>query len=136
LIDGNGTAFKFLDIENKNLLDKNLKVLCADDDSVAVIDKIVKQKEFNPKADMISLVLQDNNKHVLKIKSAELTENNNGNLLLFLTDLTEINKTKQITETLFRISREANLCRNLDVLYAKIHDNLKEITNATNFAVG
>ena len=136
LIDGNDTAFKFLDIENQNLLGKNLKELCSDEDSIIALERIIENLDDHNKARMISLFLHDNTEHILKVKSAEFADNDSGNILLFMTDLTEINKTKQITETLFKISREANLSRNLDTLYEKIHKSLKEIINATNFAVG
>ena len=136
LIDGNETAFKFLDIDNQNLLGKNLKELCADKDSIRAFENIVKNIENHNKASMISLVLHDNTEHIFQVKGAKFADNESGNILLFLTDLTEINKTKQITETLFKISREANLSRDLDTLYKKIHDCLKEIINANNFAVG
>jgi PAS domain S-box-containing protein len=136
LIDGNDTAFKFLDIENQNLLGKNLKELCSDEDSIIALERIIENLDDHNKARMISLLLHDNTEHILKVKSAEFADNDSGNILLFMTDLTEINKTKQITETLFKISREANLSRNLDTLYEKIHKSLKEIINATNFAVG
>lgn len=135
LIDGNETAFKFLDIDNQNLLGKNISDLLFDDESKDIINNIL-QNDFVNRKSMISIILHDRSEHILKVNSAELSENDNGNFLLFLTDLSEINRTKIITETLFKISREANLSRNLDALYAKIHTNLLEIVNATNFAVG
>jgi len=135
LIDGNETAFKFLDIDNQNLLGKNFSDLLSDDKSKDIINNIL-QNDFVNHERMINIILHDKSKHILKVNSAELSENDNGNFLLFLTDLSEINRTKLITETLFKISREANLSRNLDALYAKIHTNLIEIVNATNFAVG
>ncbi len=136
ILDGNETAFKFLDIDNQNLIGKNLRTCLADKSSEDLLDNILTCKNDNTLQHIINIVLQDKSKHELKISTSEYINYENGNKLLFLTDLTEINRTKLITETLFKISREANLSSNLDRLYAKIHTNLKDILNATNFAVG
>jgi PAS domain S-box-containing protein len=136
LRDANDTAYDVLEIVDNELLGKDFKKVFFDDESVSLFNRFL---DSNSSLSSITgeLRISINNATPLhfKAKGIEYNDGSGDNILLFLTNITEIRQAQQVTQMLYNISRAANLSHNLPELYEYVHQEISTIINSKNFAV-
>lgn len=134
--DANDTAYEELDIVEHELLGKEFREILFDNESKELVNDFL-----NTELDITTLygelrlkVNGDNPLHY-RAKAIPYGDSGENNILLFLTNITEIRHAQKVTEVLYNISRAANLTEDLSKLYKFVHEEITGILNAKNFAV-
>lgn len=136
LKDANDTAYDELEIVDHELLGRDFREVLADGASVELFDNFLDRNLDISKLDGEFRVSLNNNPPLhFRVKGITYDELGNSNVLLFLTNITEIRHAQKVTEVLFSISRAANLSEELVDLYEYVHIELQKIINAKNFAI-
>lgn len=136
LKDANDTAYEELDIVEHELLGKEFKEILFDNESKELISNFLnKELDLNSLNGEIRLKLNGKNPLHYRAKAITYSDSGENNILLFLTNITEIRYAQKVTEVLYSISKAANLTEDLSELYKFVHEEISSILNAKNFAV-
>lgn len=136
LKDANDTAYEVLSIVDNELLGSDFSKILDDEESVFLFNKFFeKNADIQSISGELRICLNSGNPRHFKVKGIEYNDGFGNNILLFLTDITEIKRAQQVTQILFNISRAANLTHNLDDFYNIVHKEISSVINAKNFAV-
>ncbi|MER3328790.1 MAG: PAS domain S-box protein, partial [Candidatus Kapaibacterium sp.] len=136
LKDANDTAYEVLEITENELLGSDFKQILYDDASVQLFESILEnRKDLESTKGEVSLSLNGATPLHFKVKGIEYNDGTGDNILLFLTNITEIRQAQLVTQILYNISRAANLTNNLSELYEYVHQEIHSVINSKNFAV-
>lgn len=136
LKDANDTAYEELDIVENELLGSDFRSILYDEDSIQLFERFLNQKEeINTILGEFRLSLKGSTPLHFKVKGIEYNDGSGDNILLFLTNITEIRQAQQVTQVLYNISRAANLSDSLIELYEYVHQEIRTVINSNNFAV-
>ncbi|TNE31991.1 PAS domain S-box protein [bacterium] len=135
LQDANDTAYRVLDILNLNLMGKDFRHIISDMYSKEIVNNALKKGyNLDELDDEISISISDQKIMHFRIKGINY-DDGEDNILLFLTNITEIRHAQKVTEVLYNISRASNLSEDLVELYEYVHTQLQTVVNAKNFAI-
>lgn len=136
LKDANDTAYEELEIVDYELLGGDFRDILHDNVSVELFENFLDRNiDINNLDGEIRVSLNNNPPLHFRVKGITYDELGSNNILLFLTNITEIRHAQKVTEVLYSISRAANLSEDLVELYEYVHIELKKIINAKNFAI-
>lgn len=136
LKDANDTAYDVLEIVDNELLGKEFKDVLYDKESIELFEKFLKSStEVSSVIGEIRISVNSATPHHFKVKGIDYIDGTGNNILLFLTNITEIRQAQQVTQILYNISREANLSHSLPKLYEYVHKEISTVINSKNFAV-
>ncbi|MFA7326617.1 MAG: PAS domain S-box protein [Candidatus Kapaibacterium sp.] len=137
LKDANDTAYKVLEIFDNNLLGSEFKDILFDTESVELCEKYLdSNRDLGSITCELRISIKGDTPLHFKVKGIEYNDGTGDNLLLFLTNITEIRQAQQVTQILYNISRAANLSHDLPRLYEFVHNEIRTVINSKNFAVG
>lgn len=136
LKDANDTAYDVLEIVDNELLGREFKDVLFDNESVELFERFL-EKNSDVSSIKGELRISFNKATPLhfKVKGIEYNDGSGDNILLFLTNISEIRQAQQVTQILYNISRAANLSHNLPELYEYVHKEIHTVLNSKNFAV-
>lgn len=135
LKDANDTAYEVLDIINNELMGRDFRKILDDAFSIELFDNfLISDYNLNDLNGEIRIIINNQKKLHFRIKAINYDDGEN-NILLFLTNITEIRQAQRVTEVLYNISRAANLSDELVELYEYVHIQLQTVINAKNFAI-
>lgn len=136
LKDANDTAYEELDIVENELLGSDFRRILYDEDSIQLFDRFLSdQEEIESVRGELRLSLLGSTPLHFKVKGINYNDGSGDNILLFLTNITEIRQAQQVTQILYNISRAANLSNSLVELYEYVHQEIRTVINSKNFAV-
>lgn len=137
LKDANDTAYKVLEIFDNNLLGSEFKDILFDAESVELFERYLdRTRDLSSINGELRTSIKGATPLYFKAKGIEYNDGTGDNILLFLTNITEIRQAQQVTQVLYNISRAANLSHNLPGLYEYVHNEIRTVINSKNFAVG
>ncbi len=136
LRDANDTAYDVLEIVDNELLGREFKDVLFDNESVQLFESFLgKKRDISSIKGELRISFNEATPLHFKVKGIEYNDGSGDNILLFLTNITEIRQAQQVTQILYNISRAANLSHSLPELYEYVHQEIKTVINSKNFAV-
>lgn len=136
LKDANDTAYSVLEIVDNELLGSEFEKVLYDNESVKLFSRFLNcNRVLNSITGEIRISINEATPLHFKVKGIEYNDGTGNNILLFLTNITEIRQAQQVTQVLYNISRYANLSHNLPELYEYVHQEIRTVINSKNFAI-
>ncbi len=136
LKDANDTAYKVLGIFDNNLLGSEFRDILFDTESAELFEKYFdSHRDLGAITFELRISIKGDTPLHFKVKGIEYNDGTGDNLLLFMTNITEIRQAQQVTQILYNVSRAANLSHDLSELYEYVHQEIRTVINSKNFAV-